>query len=69
MVWRTHDLLKGTYSEGQSYVYPISELQSINLTTLVLFQIYSGTVALCTARLALYPQVSKRHERHYRNAI
>lgn len=42
---------KGTYSEGQSYLYPISKLQSINLTTLVLFQIYSRTIALCTARL------------------
>ena len=60
---------KGTYSEGQSYVYPISKLQSINLTTLVLFHIYSRTIALCTAHLALYPQVSKRHKRHYRNGL
>lgn len=43
---------KGTYSEGQSYVHPISKLQSINLTTLVLLQIYSRTIALCTLCLA-----------------
>lgn len=43
---------KGTYREGQSYVHPISELQSSNLTTLALFQIYSRTIAQCTTLLA-----------------
>ena len=60
---------KGTYSEGQSYVHPISKLQSINLTTLVLLQIYSRAIALCMLRLATISQVSKRHNRHYRNGL